>query len=232
MSEIDNLITSEAFPSSQLTIVKSQIHNILKEKSIEINTKNIIFKPLSEDDLNEVEALHKEWFPIKYSTEYFLNILNTGIALGAFLNINDKYYLIGSVLAVYRKESQFPNQAVLPKRCCLDKLFYPFYFAYIATIGVIDECRRLGIAKVLVDRVKDIINENPRCIGLYLHVIECNNSAIRFYKKLRLSEGKMIYDHYIINNAYFNARVFYELFEGISYTTIFQRILKFLTREG
>jgi ribosomal protein S18 acetylase RimI-like enzyme len=56
--------------------------------------------------------------------------------------------------------------------------------AYIMTIGVIDECRRLGLGSILVDKTIEMLQQNwTICEVIYLHVIDYNESAIRFYER-------------------------------------------------
>jgi ribosomal protein S18 acetylase RimI-like enzyme len=218
------LLTSEAFPTLQQITSKSEIHKVLKSYNTEININDIIFKPITENMLDELILLHREWFPVKYTNEFFTKIIQNGFTLGAFLQLGDTEYLIGCILTMYRNESYFPLD-ILPQRSCVDRLIYPFHVAYITTIGVIDECRRLGIGKKLLNRAIDVFTRRTRCVGYYLHVIEHNRSAIQFYRRLRLDEGGMIYDHYLINDALFNAQVFYKQFENIVYVSLYDRFV-------
>jgi ribosomal protein S18 acetylase RimI-like enzyme len=56
--------------------------------------------------------------------------------------------------------------------------------AYIMTIGVIDECRRLGLGTMLLEKTIEILQQNwTICEVIYLHVIDYNESAIRFYER-------------------------------------------------
>lgn len=50
------------------------------------------------------------------------------------------------------------------------------------TIGVIDECRRDGLGTKMLNYTEDIIFTMwPNCEVLYLHVIDYNDAAIKFY---------------------------------------------------
>lgn len=116
---------------------------------------------------------------------------------------------------------------MIKKRNCLTKICNPLVFGYISTIGVVDEYRRLGIGKILLDKAICIMENNPKCIGVFLHVIEHNKSAIKFYKSLDFNEGNLLIDHYIINHAYFNARVFYRIFKNDNLNTNTMEICHF-----
>ncbi len=100
------------------------------------------------------------------------------------------------------------------------RIFQPYYFGYISTLGVIEEFRGFGIARSLVNKAIEQMMKRQRCVGVFLHVIEHNKSAMEFYKKMQFEEGPLLNDHYNINNAYFDSYVFYkslktpELFTG------------------
>ena len=50
------------------------------------------------------------------------------------------------------------------------------------TIGVIDECRQLGLGTLLIDLTFEIVKEKyPLVQFVYLHVVDYNDAAIRFY---------------------------------------------------
>jgi hypothetical protein len=46
------------------------------------------FRRLIPQDLLEIKALHREWFPLEYTDKYFQKMLNNNvIALGCFIQI-------------------------------------------------------------------------------------------------------------------------------------------------
>jgi len=50
------------------------------------------------------------------------------------------------------------------------------------TIGVVDECRRLGLGTQLLNKAIQVLKKYwSACEILYLHVVDYNESAIRFY---------------------------------------------------
>jgi len=53
---------------------------------------------------------------------------------------------------------------------------------YIMTLGVIDECRTLGLGTLLLQELYQYLdNLYPECKMLYLHVVDYNVAAIKFY---------------------------------------------------
>ena len=59
------------------------IDNIMREY---IHT-NMYFRKLNQKDIEEMENLHKEWFPLNYPDSFYQNVFkkNNTIALGCFL---------------------------------------------------------------------------------------------------------------------------------------------------
>lgn len=105
----------------------------------------------------------------------------------------------------------FPD--VLKKRNCLYYLCARRRIGYISTIGVIDEFRRCGLGKVILDRYISLVKD--KCIAICLHVIEHNEAAIKFYFKNNFIEGVKDDKHYFIRGAYYAARAFIALFDSL-----------------
>lgn len=85
--------------------------------------------------------------------------------------------------------------------------------AYIMTIGVVDECRRLGLGTKLIERTIAVLNcKWPLCEVLYLHVVSYNESAIRFYlnERNKFIRLKTIKDHYVIYEKNYDAVLLYK----------------------
>ena len=65
------------------------------------------------------------------------------------------------------------------------------------TIGVIDECRRDGLGTQLLKYTENILAQMwPACEVIYLHVIDYNQTAIKFYEKNNFATLKTIKNHY------------------------------------
>lgn len=79
------------------------------------------------------------------------------------------------------------------------------------TLGVIDECRRYGLGTMLLKQITNLINlEYPVCEAIYLHVVDYNEAAIRFYEKNNFSTLKRIKNHYTIFSKEYDALVLYK----------------------
>ena len=67
------------------------------------------------------------------------------------------------------------------------------------TIGVIDECRKMGLGTHMLNHTIDFLEQKfEACIAIWLHVIEYNKSAIQFYLKNKFLRFRRLKRHYII----------------------------------
>jgi ribosomal protein S18 acetylase RimI-like enzyme len=255
-------IFSEAYPKNKLgEIVKlasyANIHKVIADNNITITKENLIYHPLRIEDYEELVYLHKEWFPINYSKDFFETILQVEelpnmeifkecdknkpkttsknkkekiskqkieIAnLGVYLLFRDKEYLIGcisceitdykyfehSMLTDIEFSSDFKSFSFI----LTDNFLSPPCFAYIMTIGVINEARRLGISSDLIINMKKYLTSKyENCLGYYLHVVDYNNTAINFYKKIGFTIHRKVHNYYNINDYTYDGELLYCLF--------------------
>ena len=132
-------IISDAFPKNSLgenTKIApiARIHKIIADKGFNIEAQTITYSPLSINDYEDLVDLHKEWFPIKYTKDFFERILKTKlrdleveqmnnkeneqdelkyknnhevINLGAYIVIDNHKYLIGCITVEIKSEEEF-----------------------------------------------------------------------------------------------------------------------------
>lgn len=81
---------------------------------------------------------------------------------------------------------------------------------YIMTIGVIDECRQMGLGTKLLNQTISLLEKQyPDCVAIWLHVIDYNESAIRFYLKNNFIKFRLLKNHYYIDKKDFDAVMLY-----------------------
>lgn len=144
-------------------------------------------------------------------------------------------FLIGFLFLSIKKESFFINQVNKSRdyfqleRTCLEKCLYPYYFAYINTLGVIDEFRKTGIGTCLLSKTYTLLESSlsiqsdndvivstikksirQRLYGIYIHVIDYNSTAIKFYYQNGYSEVCEVNDYYNLKGKFFKGKVFYK----------------------
>jgi len=205
----------------------SQIHSTLAKYNIKISFNDIYYRPLTLNDIPELILLHKEWFPIEYTELFFQTIVfskerNT-FTIAACIKIEDKEFIVGSVCCEIVKEkmskqSNFYAPFEHCNRTCFEKLCcYDLELCYILIIGVIDECRKIGLGtKLLLDVEKTILVYKPRCKGIYLHAFDYNITALKFYDKNGYKQVNGIKNYYFIENKYYDALV---MFKNVRYHT-------------
>ena len=222
------ILYSDAFPKNingkceNKIYALSEIHDKIMYEDLQFNLDEIQIKEISKNDLSQIVRLHREWFPIDYSNDFFTNLFSSGsakvakniIALGAFVKVDEKEYIVGSILCEIKTEKKFYNSTKIeiPKKSFYERLFNSYEFCYIMTIGVIDECRNLGLGSRLLREIVYIIKQQRRnCLAIFLHVIEYNTVAIRFYLKNEFIECNNLRNYYFIDQKYYNAKVLYKL---------------------
>lgn len=203
MSKKKDTRLSQAFPPGFKGNNKyyAKVHTYLKELGQEIDVDKIEFKEIEYQwEVDELQKLHKEWFPVPYPDAFFQALY-------------EKRY--DTILAVYRVK--LPGER-LEKTLILGSISYElqpisnkilkfsmkqlcreYQAIYIQTFGVINEVRNKGIASKLLSQVLQEADEDSDIKYVYLDVIPYNEAAIRFYVKQNFSYA-------------FRREGFYELF--------------------
>jgi ribosomal protein S18 acetylase RimI-like enzyme len=261
-STFDNLISvnskkkkvtrvfSDAFPPNRLghkdkLPTFSEVHKSLSE--IEIDQNKIIYRELNKNDMEEIRLLHKEWFPIDYTDEYFEAIFipdkrrKNYITLAATYLYENKEYILGAIISEINLKAEFLNQT--PQKylghinvSIFDQisLFTPEYeFAYIMVIGVVDECRRMKLGTEMLNRLMETFAKRKNCLCVYLHVVKYNETAIKFYQRNNFINTTCLKNFYRIKNEFYDCEVFVrfftsqEKFEAIEKTrNLFDKVLE------
>lgn len=92
------------------------------------------------------------------------------------------------------------------------------------TIGVIDECRKLGIGTYLLKATMNAVLKHPHfkenCKVVYLHVVSYNSTAIKFYERNGFQTASDLKDWYKIFGKTYDALLMYRLIEPQPIETI------------
>lgn len=136
--------------------------------------------------------------------------------LGAFIIYKNKKYLIGLIIVEIHNEIQYENYSETKIEYKSELEYYDYAFnpqksiiGYISSIGVIDEYRKNKISTELLQRINILIKQKYDIIGYYLHVIEHNQSAIRFYEKNSFSQVNRLNNYYEIDGCLYNSFVYF-----------------------
>ncbi|XP_026821652.1 N-alpha-acetyltransferase 60 [Rhopalosiphum maidis] len=157
---------------------------------------NLQLRFLCPQDINEVNALCVDCFPVEYPRSWYEDITS-----------NPKFYslaaihkstIVGIIVAeikLYIKLNPKEREVVSPSAGKFTQV------GYILSLGVTKAYRRNGIASLLLDNLVSHLTsaESQNCKAIFLHVLSSNSSAISFYerKSFRLHSFHPYY--YMIN---------------------------------
>lgn len=141
-----------------------------QEKEVRaINEGDFIFRSVQPEDRQEMQDLHVELFPIRYSDKFYDEMVQ-GIGMhGGKLHsliVEDpvtKRIAGFAIVQFLRYFDQVEDREIfahpLPKYAC-----------YILTLGVSPQYRRRGLASLLLSKCKEYANSNPQCGAVrFLH---------------------------------------------------------------
>ena len=236
--EKELLLYSESYPLNEKKERKrvkpiAECHKYLK--GIKIDPSQIIYKPLAPKDLDEIKKLHQEWFPVKYEDEIF----NQSILYnqGAYFTVGAYYYIetekgkyqeliLGLILCqwIYANKFFFQTTSKDLEKEISDALNYEqeaklflskekfYYCAYILSVGVVDECRKMNIATKMLKSILNYAIGFDLCVGVYLTVISDNFSAKKFYEKNGMVCVNHIENFYDVEEKKYPCDVYVKIF--------------------
>mmetsp|Transcript_36923 Transcript_36923/g.89670 ORF Transcript_36923/g.89670 Transcript_36923/m.89670 type:complete len:365 (-) Transcript_36923:1519-2613(-) len=183
-------------------------------------------------DRQAIQALHEEWFPVSYQEEFYdhlvleemchtnsplyTNLLcqaNTNTISQSVDDDDDEILacLVGISLEWHKLNGQ-TRQYLLPGCPYSGKHRRVFY---IMTLGTVEKVRKQGLATTMIEEcMQQVVENDPACGALYLHVITSNTSAIRFYERLEFWRVQEIEDYYTIDGKKYNCYLYARYFNG------------------
>ncbi|XP_077234962.1 histone acetyltransferase MCC1-like [Tasmannia lanceolata] len=169
----------------------------------------IVYRPIRPSDLEVLEQIHATLFPIRYESEFFLNVVNgqdivSWAAVDTSRPDSQSDELIGFVTArvVIAKESDIGDLLGYDSSRADQTL------VYILTLGVVGPYRNRGIASSLVREVIKYASSIPTCRAVYLHVISYNDPAIHFYQKMSFKCLRRLSNFYYIKGQHYDSYLF------------------------
>jgi len=155
-----------------------------------IDQDAVQFRKLKRSDRKELQALNAEWFPVPYPELFYTEALETDAlnSIAATLKYpckkkGDPDELLLGVIT-FRTKFEYPRSdmlSVLPDggRVCMTGAA-----AYVVTLGVVDACRRHGLASKLLQRaISEMKEKLPNLQAVWLHVVSYNAPALRLYQQ-------------------------------------------------
>ncbi|ESO87196.1 hypothetical protein LOTGIDRAFT_210596 [Lottia gigantea] len=146
-------------------------------------------------DLGEVKRLCAEWFPIDYPDSWYDDITSSS----RFFSLAATYHsrIIGLIVAEIKPKVKLNKEDSDILATCFPPTVQ---VAYILSLGVVEEFRRNGIASLLLDSLLSHLTtkEFYNCKAVYLHVLESNGDALRFYERRNFRPHSFLPYYYFI----------------------------------
>ncbi|EQC30002.1 hypothetical protein SDRG_12282 [Saprolegnia diclina VS20] len=171
---------------------------------------SLVLRRLEPRDIPQLQALHEDWFPIRYNDSFYQNagdgLWETGEPLFTQVAAEHDEVLVGAVTAQIQRVEEAEDKALLQSG--------EGNLMYILTLGARQDYRRRGIASVLLETCIREAASSPQCGALYLHVKADNYSAIRFYEKNGFQRLRFLQDYYMIHGHNHNAYLYIRYING------------------
>ncbi|KDO23656.1 hypothetical protein SPRG_11104 [Saprolegnia parasitica CBS 223.65] len=161
---------------------------------------SLVLRRLEPRDIPQLQALHEDWFPIRYNDSFYQNagdgLWETGEPLFTQVAAEHDEVLVGAVTAQIQRVEEAEDKALL--QSAEGSLILP----------------ERGIASVLLETCIQEAASSPQCSALYLHVKADNYSAIRFYEKNGFQRLRFLQDYYMIHGHNHNAYLYIRYING------------------
>ncbi|XAR52077.1 Histone acetyltransferase [Bertholletia excelsa] len=137
------------------------------------------YRPIRPSDLEVLEKLHYDIFPIGNEAEFYHNVV--------IRPNGEADELVGFFTArvVPSKDSEITH-----------------WLVYILTLVVVESYRKLGTATSLFQKVITYASRIPTCGAVYPHVIYYNHAAIHLYQKMSFQCARWMPRFYFINGQH------------------------------
>lgn len=166
---------------------------------------NIQLRFLSPSDVEEVKDLCSKWFPIDYPDTWYKDITSSPrfYSLAACLNKKIIGILIAEVKCISKCNTE--DNGILGGR-----LLKETKVAYILSLGVVKEFRKVGIATLLLNNLFGLLTteEYINCKAVYLHVLTTNFVALRFYERHKFKLIRFMPHYYAIKSYHKNGYLY------------------------
>ncbi|KAG7010991.1 Histone acetyltransferase MCC1 [Cucurbita argyrosperma subsp. argyrosperma] len=203
-------------------------------KSKAVDCPIICYRPIEPSDLEVLEQIHGNLFPIRYESEFFHNVVNgRDIVAWAAVDHNRPDGRTDELIGFVTARTVLAKESELSDLLRHDSLTTDETLVYILTLGVVESYRNLGIgtsfselysilffytnvmftnielpASSLVQKVIKYASSIPTCRAVYLHVISYNSTAIKFYKKMSFKCLRRLSGFYFINGQHYDSYLF------------------------
>ena len=177
------------------------------------------FRGLLPTDRDVIQEYHEQWFPVKYDDEFYDELVqNRMVGTGhplytccVVVEENGVEELAACVVGAFGRTRRLSTD--LQNLLVTDPIRHGKVF-YIMTLGTVGRYRGCKMGSTLINKCIRLVEREPSCGVVYLHVITFNVAAIQFYENLGFSRVQEIKDYYVINGEHFNCYLYARYFHG------------------
>ena len=165
--------------------------------------EKIQFRSILETDFQRIKDLHEEFFPVRYSDQFYHDScreigvngapLYTSLAVEINAESTSEGHVNGEKVVGFIFAQYVPHASSEDKYIISDGKREDLDMFYILTLGVCKEYRKHGLGSKLLSQSTNYAKRNPRCGCIYLHVIHSNANAIMFYEKAKFLKFNSIH---------------------------------------
>lgn len=207
--------------------VASVVHAIIESLNVSISPKDLTYKHLKPESIGECLDLEKEWFPGDPLAWYYTESLQRKtcftlccywrpqgqrteyvvafIVVKVFNDCKAMKHLSNGVFKTHVSRQEQAENAVRNGEKTV---------AYVCSIGVVDEARRLGIGSKLIELAAQYAASNyPNCVGISLNVISTGVRAIGLYEKCKFVRLFTVPRYYEFDGKKFDAYYYAKTFD-------------------
>ena len=127
-----------------------------------MNLSRLLFRPILPSDFEVIKALHDDFFPVKYSEEFYRNTC-CGVGLGggklySCIATTESGSIVGFILAqIFDYPSQCEDKCLFANESTISKI------CYVITLGVIEQARQTGLGSILLQYCIQYAKSVPEC---------------------------------------------------------------------
>jgi hypothetical protein len=153
---------------------------VIMDSSPQISLSEIQFRSIKESDLNQLQKLHNEFFPVQYSPKFFSDSVK-GIGIGgrslftsiAFVDNSGAEDIVGFLFAQFSRYSDTQDaDNIFDPTNCSDEV------CYILTLGMTKPYRRCGLGTIFLNQCINYAEGNPSCGAVSIYPIRSKDINI------------------------------------------------------
>eukprot|EP00435_Cladocopium_sp_Y103_P018929 s1674_g4.t1 len=215
---------------------RAKVHRRLSPEQLQrISVSELCYRPLQSSDMDEMIALHQEWFPVSYDKDFYnMSVSGSLYSLVAVVppspensaDSTEEENILGMItVSTYCEHHKEAISHVLGTDCeqsCrglradgAEEGRASGALAYILTLGIAENFRRRGLARELIKRsVEHVENNMPTVQAVFLHVVTYNTAAIELYESSQFLRIEYFPNFYFLHGKHYDSYLYAQYLHG------------------